>query len=293
MLIKDVCQETGLTKKAVEYYQQKGLVSPEIRENGYRYFSQGDVEKLKKIALLRKFDLSIEEISKVLCNQSPNTVLREIKCQKEIEHNNEKKKLELLEGLIQGEDRETIESGLNRLFEQSTIKQRLLNIFPGYYGRFISIHFGQFLNIELEIEEQKEAYQIIVTFLDEVESFVIPTDLQNIIDTVTSTFDDASVYKISSGWTNAVSDFDTYYNENQEILEQYIEYKKTKEYIESDAARLMELFRKFGETSGYYDIFIPAMRKLSPIYNDYYEKLLEANERFIAKHPEIQDWYQR
>ncbi len=122
---------------------------------------------------------------------------------------------------------------------------------------------------------------------------MIPTDLQNIIDTVTSTIDDADVYKLSSGWTNAVNDFDTYYNENQEILEQYIEYKKTKEYRESDAARLMELFRKFGETSGYYDIFIPAMRKLSPIYNDYYEKLLEANERFIAKHPEIQDWYQR
>ena len=293
MLIKDICQETGLTKKAVEYYQQKGLISPEIRENGYRYFSQGDVEKLKKIALLRKFDLSIEEISKVLCSQSPNTVLREIKYQKEIEHNNEKKKLELLEGLIQGEDRETIESGLNRLFEQSTIKQRLLNIFPGYYGRFISIHFGQFLNIELEREEQKEAYQIIVTFLDEVESFVIPTDLQNIIDTVTSTIDDTDVYKLSSGWTNAVNDFDTYYKENQEILEQYIEYKKTKEYRESDAARLMELFRKFGETSGYYDVFIPAMRKLSPIYNDYYEKLLETNERLIAKHPEIQDWYQR
>jgi hypothetical protein len=55
----------------------------------------------------------------------------------------------------------------------------------------------------------------------------------------------------------------------------------------------MELFRKFGETSGYYDVFIPAMRKLSPIYNDYYEKLLETNERLIAKHPEIQDWYQR
>ena len=219
MLIKDICQETGLTKKAVEYYQQKGLISPEIRENGYRYFSQGDVEKLKKIALLRKFDLSIEEISKVLCSQSPNTVLREIKYQKEIEHNNEKKKLELLEGLIQGEDRETIESGLNRLFEQSTIKQRLLNIFPGYYGRFISIHFGQFLNIELEREEQKEAYQIIVTFLDEMESFVIPTDLQNIIDTVTSTIDDVDVYKISSGWIDAVNDFDAYYNENQEMLE--------------------------------------------------------------------------
>ncbi len=293
MLIKDVCQKTGLTKKAVEYYQQKGLVSPEIKENGYRHFSQGDVEKLKKIALLRKFDLSTEEISKVLYNQSPNTVLREIKSQKEIEHNNEKKKLELLEGLIQGEDRETIESGLNRLLEQSTIKQRLLNVFPGYYGRFISIHFGKFLNNELETEEQKEAYQIIVTFLDEVESFVIPPDLQNIIDTVTLTIDDADVYKISSGWTDAVNNFDDYYNENQEILEQYIEYKKTKEYRESDVAHLMELFREFGETSGYYDTFIPAMRKLSPPYNDYYEKLLETNERFIEKHPEIQEWYQR
>lgn len=293
MLIKDVCKETGLTKKAVEYYQQKGLVSPEIKENGYRYFSQQDVEKLKKISLLRKFDLSIEEISKVLCSQSPNTVLREIKYLKEIEHNNEKKKLELLEGLIQGEDKESIEGGLNRLFEQSTIKQRLLNIFPGYYGRFISIHFGQFLNIELETEEQKEAYQIIVTFLDEVESLVIPTDLQNTIDTITLTTGDADVYKISSGWADAVNDFDAYYNEHQEILEQYIEYKKTKEYRESDAARLMELFREFGETSGYYDIFIPAIRKLSPLYNDYYEKLLESNERLIAKHPEIQDWYQR
>ena len=124
-----------------------------------------------------------------------------------------------MEGLIQGEDREMIESSLNRLFEQSTIKQRLLNIFPGYYGRFISIHFGQFLNIELEREEQKEAYQIIVTFLDEMESFVIPTDLQNIIDTVTSTIDDVDVYKISSGWIDAVNDFDAYYNENQEMLE--------------------------------------------------------------------------
>ncbi|CCQ93654.1 hypothetical protein CULT_1450008 [[Clostridium] ultunense Esp] len=70
---------------------------------------------------------------------------------------------------------------------------------------------------------------------------------------MTSTIDDADVYKISSGLINAVNDFDTYYNENQEILEQYIEYKKIKEYRGSDAVCFRELFRKFGETSGYYD----------------------------------------
>lgn len=291
MLIKDVCHKTGLTKKAIEYYQLKGLISPEIKENGYRYFSQKDVEKLKKIALLRKFDLSTEEINRVLTSKTPNAILREIKYQKEIEHSNEKKKLELLEQLIQGEDKEIIEINLNILFEQSTIKERLLNIFPGYYGKFVSIHFGRFLDHKLETEEQKEAYETIIAFLDKVESFNIPTDLQNIIDTFTLTVNDLDLQNISDAMKDAVYDFETYYDENKEILEQYIEFKKTEEYKQSDAARLMDLFREFGETSGYYDIFIPAMRRLSPKYNDYYKKLLEANEKLIEKHPEIKDWY--
>lgn len=290
MLIKDVCKETGLTKKAIEYYQQKGLISPEIRENGYRDFDKDDVEKLKKVALLRKLGLSIEEINKVLSSQSPNSTLREIKYEKEIEHNNEIIKLNLLDELIQGKDRENIENELNRLLEQSTIKQRLLNIFPGYYGRFVSIHFGKFLDIKLETEEQKEAYKTIVEFLDSVDSFKIPADLQKTIDDITSTIGDEFAYKMSSEMTNAVNNFDDYYNDNKEMLEQYIEYKKTKEYRESHAARLMELFREFGKTSGYYDVFIPAMRRLSPLYNDYYEKLLEANKSLIEKYPEIEKW---
>jgi len=293
MLIKDVCHKTGLTKKAIEYYQQKGMVSPEIRENGYRYFSQEDVDKLKKISLLRKFDLSTEEINRVLTSETPEAVLKKIKYKKEIEHQNERKRLELLEQLIQGEDEETIEMNLNSLFEQSTIRNRLLNIFPGYYGKFISIHFGRFLNSKLETEEQKEAYKTIIKFLDEVESFDIPKDLQSIIDTITLSVNDADLQSVSDAMRDAVYDFEKYYEENKEVLEQYIEYKKTEEYKKSDAARLMELFRRFCETSGYYDIFIPAMRKLSPEYNDYYIKLIKANEKFLEKHPEVNDWYKK
>lgn len=293
MLIKDVCHKTGLTKKAIEYYQQKGMISPEIRENGYRHFTQEDVEKLKKISLLRRFDLSTEEINRVLTSETPEAVLKEIKYKKEIEHQNERKRLELLEQLIQGEDEETIEMNLNSLFEQSTIRNRLLNIFPGYYGKFISIHFGRFLNSKLETEEQKEAYKTIIKFLDEVESFDIPKDLQSIIDTITLSVNDLDLQNISDAMKDAVYDFEKYYEENKEVLEQYIEYKKTEEYKKSDAARLMELFRRFCETSGYYDIFIPAMRKLSPEYNDYYIKLIKANEKFLEKHPEVNDWYKK
>lgn len=293
MLIKDVCQKTGLTKKAIEYYQQKGMISPEIGENGYRYFSQEDVEKLKKISLLRKFDLSIDEINRVLTSETPEVVLREIKNQKEIEHQNERNKLELMEQLIKGEDKETIEISLDKLLEQSTIKKRLLNLFPGYYGKFISIHFGRFLNSKLETEEQKEAYETIIKFLDEVESFSIPKDLQNVIDTFTLSVNDSDLQNMSDAMKDAVYDFEKYYDENKEVLEKYIEYKNTEEYKKSDAARLMELFRRFCETSGYYDIFIPAMRRLSPEYNDYYNKLMEANEKLLEKHPEVKDWYKK
>ena len=62
----EVCRETGLTKKAVEYYVQRGLIAPAIGENGYREFGEAEVGRLKKIALLRKLDLSLEEIREVL-----------------------------------------------------------------------------------------------------------------------------------------------------------------------------------------------------------------------------------
>ena len=47
MLINEVCRECNLTKKAVEYYTEQGLIRPDIAENGYRRFSDADVLKLR------------------------------------------------------------------------------------------------------------------------------------------------------------------------------------------------------------------------------------------------------
>lgn len=43
MLINEVCKRCGLTKKAIEYYEEQGLTRPQIMENGYRVFSEDDV----------------------------------------------------------------------------------------------------------------------------------------------------------------------------------------------------------------------------------------------------------
>ena len=62
MHIKDVEQRTGLSRANIRYYEQEGLVHPARARNGYRDYSQEDLETLLRIRLLRRLDVPIEEI---------------------------------------------------------------------------------------------------------------------------------------------------------------------------------------------------------------------------------------
>lgn len=66
MLINEVSKNTNLTKKAIDYYTLQGLISPSILENGYRVYSEKDIECLNKISVLRKLDISIDQIKNIL-----------------------------------------------------------------------------------------------------------------------------------------------------------------------------------------------------------------------------------
>lgn len=44
MRIQEVCKHLNVTRKAVEYYIEQALLRPSVLENGYRDFSQEDVE---------------------------------------------------------------------------------------------------------------------------------------------------------------------------------------------------------------------------------------------------------
>lgn len=66
MLRNDIQKITGLTRKALEYYEEKGFIHPRRLENGYREYSEKDVEILNKIALFKKLGLTITEIKDCL-----------------------------------------------------------------------------------------------------------------------------------------------------------------------------------------------------------------------------------
>ena len=68
--IKEVCKKTGLTDKAVRLYINNELIYPDFQEgyNGRKNynFSEDDVSLLKKIALLRRYNFSIQTIKEML-----------------------------------------------------------------------------------------------------------------------------------------------------------------------------------------------------------------------------------
>ena len=66
MKISEVERQVGITRKNIRFYEQQGLLHPRRNmENGYREYDGADVDCLKKIKLLRKLSLPIEEIRRI------------------------------------------------------------------------------------------------------------------------------------------------------------------------------------------------------------------------------------
>ncbi len=84
MKIKSVCKSTGLSDRTIRYYIEEGLVFPRYTENylGRRTynFSEKDIKELNDIAVLRKFDFTIEEIRTILNNvETSKPILLDVK----------------------------------------------------------------------------------------------------------------------------------------------------------------------------------------------------------------------
>ena len=63
MKINEVEALVGITRKNIRFYESEGLLSPRRNsENGYRDYGEAEVEALRRIKLLRKLGVPLEEI---------------------------------------------------------------------------------------------------------------------------------------------------------------------------------------------------------------------------------------
>ena len=71
MTIKDVEERTGLSRSSIRFYEKEKLIEPSRNErNGYRDYSENDVENIKKIAYLRTLGISIEDIRSIISEKA-------------------------------------------------------------------------------------------------------------------------------------------------------------------------------------------------------------------------------
>lgn len=72
--VQEMEHKSGLDRANIRFYEKEGLLEPKRRGNGYRDYSEADLQLLLKIKLLRQLGFSIESIRSM---QQGNAVLEE------------------------------------------------------------------------------------------------------------------------------------------------------------------------------------------------------------------------
>ena len=181
MNIKDAAEKTGLTKRAIKYYEGEGLIMPlKNIQNNYREYTCQDVIKLNLIGALRVVGIPIAQIKTVIDgNKSiPEVMAKALsRIDKDIE-NLEKSRLIILNIIEKnltdydtaGEHikllRETLELSIGE--KKEYISNALRRIFPGTYGESFIINSEPFLNIVIDNEEKRRVWLKLVEVLDEI-----------------------------------------------------------------------------------------------------------------------------
>lgn len=72
MQIKDFAALTGVSIRTLRYYDQIGLLKPGFVDegNGYRYYDDASLERMREILFLRELDFSLRSIKEILSSEN-------------------------------------------------------------------------------------------------------------------------------------------------------------------------------------------------------------------------------
>lgn len=276
MLINEVIRQVDLTRRAVKFYEEKGLLKPSKDANGYRNYTEEDVLRLKEISVYRKLGIRIPDIKKLLDGKD-GELLEKIYESKKASLQAEAKELDALKVFIESRDVETVYQAV----DYQTIGKAMQDMIPGYFGYYFMQHFQPYLQIRISTPEQQEAYRTILDFWDQT----------RLHPPLFMTLMAWPMYRLTPRPA-----LDQMIRKIDEQIRMYLnptaeEYaalkKKTLQNVRLKTGPMkyhpafiaQRRFMKRLKDCGYYDIFIPAMVELSPKYREYREALMSLNDR--------------
>ena len=66
MTSKEIEMKLSIPRATIRFYEKEGLLNPNRAQNGYREYSEKDLEEIQKIILFRKIGIPIATIQQIL-----------------------------------------------------------------------------------------------------------------------------------------------------------------------------------------------------------------------------------
>lgn len=275
MLLNEIAKEVGMTKRAIKYYEEKGLLSIKKDDNGYRNYTQEEVETLKKISIYRKLGINIDDIKKLL-ETDDKTLLLSIYNQKMQEKQLQESELEALKEFIDDGDPDKA----NELLDYETIKNAIESMLPEEeWPSYLMSHFKPFLNIRIKTPEQKQALKNILEYC---ENTTLKTPFMMKLGMKLA----GDIAKETKTADEMISYYRDMSNEEYERLKaDVLKGAKLKsgilKYHPSYIAQ-RKMMKEY-QDKGYNNIFIPNLMVLSPKYGEYKKALDSVNDRICRE----------
>ncbi|WML44582.1 MerR family transcriptional regulator [Neobacillus sp. PS3-40] len=291
MKISDVMRETGLTRKAIYYYEEMGLINPTKEEdNSYRNYSEAEVERLKQVKALRLLDVSLQKIKNIFDTpMSFNNVMVEQleKIKEKINVLNETEKV--IKSLLENDNSTSNTKNLDRLnyyldlnakSTKDYMKKELERIFPSGFGKLVAVMYGAFLDEPIDTKEKEQVWKKFVNTLDETESIQFPDEINEILNHLYEQISREGIEQFEIRSKNIVNNVNTFNDnltedEKEEIKRRIQEAQNQEGYTEMYEMS-KKLFMYIKENPNILpEDFSEYLKVLSSKYNDFSENFLK------------------
>lgn len=271
MLLNEIVEEVGMTKRAIKYYEEKGLLFVKKDENGYRNYTQEDMEILKKISVYKKLGIRIDDIKNLLETDNKK-ILQDIYNQKLQEKLLQESELKALKDFIEDGDPDKA----NELLDYETIETAIVSMLPEEkWADYLISHFKPFLHVRMKTPEQKQALKNILEYCENT--------------TLKTPFLMKLGIKLAGSFAKETKTADEMISYYQDMSEE--EYERLKANVLKGAKLKSGILKyhpayiaqrrmmKEYQDKGYNDIFISNLMVLSPKYGEYKKALDSINDR--------------
>lgn len=275
MRLNEVIKQVDLSKRAIKFYEEKGLLKTKRDSNGYRNYTDKDISLLKEISSYRKMGIGLSDIKKILNDKS---VLKQILIEKKKEITISQNELEALEKFIENNNIEELYDSV----DYKTLADAIQNSIPGFYGYYFLNHFLPYLQIRIQTKEQQEAYNRLIEFWDNTNiriPFLMKLNSWILFKLNSKKSLIVQIEQIDSQIKEMLNPTEEEYEKLKKKVNDGYKLKNSIFYQYSLIGISQRKFMKELQNKGYNDIFIPSMIALSPKYKEYHNALMAINKR--------------